>query len=210
MNENNGVLEFLESSMDDFIKYELPRFGIGNKEVYSDIVKSEDCKDFGLNPFLKYEADVKVKLGGYLFDKITKNYKMEYTINSEMPYLYLSNEFDDNPRARIDLSLHKINQEGNILWLNHDFSRKSLIAGIEIKLLNYKFPNDNIFECIYNDIDKLSELEVNKYLIIIVESDDNVKIEEHIDYIKLAKDKKIKIFTNSEKISEKIREIIII
>ena len=47
----------------------------------------------------------------------------------------------------------------------------------------------------------------DKYLIIIVESDDNVKIEEHIDYIKLAKDKKIKIFTNSEKISEKIREI---
>lgn len=160
LNKNEEVIVFLESKLNEFIYKELPNFSLTNKEVYSkDVVYGSESSDNGLNPYFKYEADVKVKLGWYLNYKIfKKNGYKQYTVNSEMPYKYLTNLNSISTQTRIDLSLHRINQKGNILWINRKLSVNSLIAGIEIKLLNYKEPDYNIGDEMKKDINKLQVL----------------------------------------------------
>jgi len=128
-----------QSQLADFItesfhKWEniLRGYRIGDKQFYDQIQDSGD--QYCINAYIKTEADVKVKFGGFLELEIFQKYggkPDDTTVHSEMA-LY------DSKTDKADLSLHQV--KPSRIYLNRSDVLLSTRAVIEIKLVNFKQP----------------------------------------------------------------------
>ena len=131
---------------------------------------------YGQNLYLKTEADVQVKYGGYLESWIITR-DLELTVHAELPVY-------PNPRGRADLTLHRTNSVK--YWASRQQILETLECVIEIKLANvrapyYDFKNGGIEK----DIRLLQSIPdgVKRYLILVDEAEllDPKEIKRFID-----------------------------
>ncbi len=150
----------IKSIFKDFVQHCEQNYNIGNVKIYnaqSLTQGTEDC----INLHLKTEADIKVKFGSFLENKLKKT-KSSLTVHSELRVY-------DNRHLYADLSVHDIS--GQQFWNDRDDYMKSCKAVIEIKYKNFKQPHFNL-QNIQSDIKKLSLLpaKIEKVLIVLDEA----------------------------------------
>ncbi len=129
-------------------------------------IERQGLKQASLNPYIKTEADIQVKFGGYL-DRRLDELDTSYTVHAEL------SAYRDNPRNFADLSVHAVGTGTLRTESQPDPAFETLRAVIEIEYANYR-DCDNQFEngAIRKDMDKLTTLPrgVLRTLLILDES----------------------------------------
>jgi len=111
-----------------------------------------------MNPFLKTEEDIKMKFGAFLENELIPK---GFTVHAEQTEIYKSSGRGYPPRP--DLSVHEINRADGV-WISGSPNPvlTTLRAVIEIKYINYKYPNELFSNGhIEKDILKLKDLSLN-------------------------------------------------
>ena len=111
----------------------MQHYKLGDKDYYSKVDR-EKIWHASLNPYLKTEADIQVKFGGFLELRLAE-VEPALTVHSEL------NVYPKNRRMRADLSVHDVSSEKLWLWNDPDPVTKTVKAIIEIKYSNYREPN---------------------------------------------------------------------
>lgn len=188
--------EFIKKGFNEWYEKYLKPYGIGDEELYG--IKHSDLGDQNsLNAYIKTEADVKVKFGGFLELFIIDNFggkPDDLTILSEMK-VYSSN-YDS-----CDLAVFHVSNKR--LILNDCEIKKNARAVIEIKYNNHVHPraieNEIIkdikkFRNLANDVSK----EVIKIVLIIDESN-RMEYEFISDAVSSAQKENVLLLSNNPK-----------
>ena len=169
-------------------------YRMADNNVYKNII-IKDLWHFSLNPYLKTEADIQMKFGGYLEQRVL-NLEKNLTVHAEL------NVYRKNKRWWADLSVHDVSS-GELWTGNNPNPITETVKGvIEIKYANYKYPDfhfDRGF--IQGDLDKLASLSENidKFMLIIDEGNriNNKHIEELLE---ICDQNKITVLSNNPNI----------
>jgi len=179
---DKNLIELFEEFRDEhlFSKY---RFGNHSAEFYTQLRKhlAENKERNGCNQFLETEADYKIKLGGFLEQRLLSS---GFTVHSEMETIY-------NDGGKPDLTVHEVKAGEPGLWMNNLIRAESLRCVIELKGANVLDPNyifsDKVKQNVRHDLIKLSSLsaEVLKCLVILDEANGikSEKLIKHFDLI---------------------------
>jgi len=150
------IESFLSFKNEYFDQYRIGKSYYPHGAIYG----NQHCQ----NPYLKTEADIQVKYGGFLEHWLTEQYP-NLIVHAELPVYNL-------PHARSDLSIHFVND--NDYWSNQQQIRDSLKIVIEIKYANVHHPLFDFKQGgIEKDIKLLQSLpeDVKKYLLLIDEAE---------------------------------------
>ena len=186
-------MDIVIESFKNFVNDRFARYRMG-RQFYPSKPSTED--QFSLNPYLITEADIQVKFGGYLEDRLLQHHP-QLTVHAEMPVY-------KNLRARADLTIHRAGTGS--YWVSHDLILASLDSVIEIKYANVITPyHDFNSGGIKKDIKVLGTVpdSVKKYLIIVDEAEliEPGKIKNFLDD---AKASHITIVSNNHKIISEV------
>lgn len=181
-------MSIVQECFDLFVKERLPAYRIG-KAFYKDVQQSTEA---GLNPYLKTEADVQVKFGGFMESYFAAE-THGLVVHAELP-IY------DELHRRVDLSIHRV-KIGD-LWRTRDQVISSCVSAMEIKYANFR---DLIYDFthggVMKDIRLLETLPrgVARYLIILDEAE-GIEANRIRDILSHAKDSDITILSNNKEL----------
>ena len=154
-------MDIIVESFTTFVRERFIRYRIGRKFYPNGPYPGDQ---HGQNPYIKTEADVQVKYGGYLESWLIDRYP-ELTVHAELPVY-------SNSHERADLTLHRIGS--GKYWVSRQQILETLEYIIEIKLANvvspyYDFKKGGIDK----DIRLLQSIpgRVKRYLILIDEAE---------------------------------------
>ncbi|ORJ55901.1 hypothetical protein [Geothermobacter hydrogeniphilus] len=189
----------LKNEFENWIVNYCSKYRIADKKLYSAVPKKTWHNS--LNQFLKTEADVQCKFGGYLELTFMNKNPTEYTVHSELP---IYDKSFGSHGMRVDLAITEVTDP--CIWLNEDDIRNSLTAAIEVKYENYRYPYEEFDNGrIRRDIEKLATLtpengyhqKIIKIMLIMVENpdfdSDRISVRETIT---LAREANVRIFSN--------------
>lgn len=182
-------MDIISNSFKEFVDDRFTRYRLG-RQFYPDgpYPGNQYCQ----NPYLKTEADVQVKFGGYLESWLIYH-DPELVVHAELP-VYSS------PHQRADLTVHRLVTDE--YWVSQHQIFETLEYVIEIKFANvanpyYDFNNGGVEK----DFRQLQSLRngINRYLILVDEAEliepDQIK-----KFIDDAKTHKIIIVSNNPKL----------
>lgn len=189
-------MEMITRIVDVFSQWErgpLMSYSFADPRVYSSISRM-GLWQATLNPFLKTEADIQVKFGGFLEAKLRADCD-KFTVHAEL------NPYKNHPQYWADLSIHDI-ADGN-LWTAQKPNPivETVRAVIEIKYVNYRDP-DHLFDKgkIRQDLEKLAVLQPGVDRIFLVLDESLAISEEHIEDTRtFARDNEITVLSNNQK-----------
>jgi hypothetical protein len=130
-------------------------YGVGDPELYSGV--PADTFHRSLNPFLKTEADLRVKFGGFLEEYLLSRAEgRTFTVHAEM-LVY------PDSRSFADLTVHEV--RASKLWKDEkgpDSVMGSLKGVIEVKYANFQDPDwyfdDLKKNSVFKDLERLATL----------------------------------------------------
>lgn len=152
-------MDYVAECFSKFVKERFSTYRIG-RHYYPE--KPYSGSQHGQSAYLKTEADVQVKFGGYLESWLLEKHP-GLIVHAELPIYSKAHQ-------RADLTIHKVAAEDH--WTTRQQIIDSLESVIEVKLANARFPFFNLAKgCISKDFSVLKEIpdHVKKYLLIIDE-----------------------------------------
>lgn len=179
-------MDYVVECFSKFVKERFPTYRIG-RQYYPG--KPYDGCQHGQSAFLKTEADVQVKFGGYLENWLIERYP-GLIVHAELPIYSKAHQ-------RADLTVHRVAAEDH--WKEYKQIKDSIESVIEIKLANARFPSFNLAKgCLSKDFSVLKELpdHVKKYLLIIDERE-GITSEHAKEILNKARLYKIKVISNN-------------
>jgi hypothetical protein len=188
------IKDLIMKAFNEWMDGPLQIYKFGEKDLYSGIDKN-NVWHASNNPFIKTEADIQIKFGGYL-EQFLMRVSPTYTVHAEL------NAYPTDRKWWADLSVHDVSSGG--LWLTEDPDPvlETTRAIVEIKYSNFRDPDWPFNKgYIQSDLKKLATLpaEIDRFFLILDEtnsiSDQNIN-----ELLTDAKLKGANILSNNQKL----------
>lgn len=186
--------ELISESFQRWINGPLASYRFTDPALYRSVVR-DGLYQASLNAYLKSEADIQVKFGGFLESELLSG-RQDLTVHAEL------NPYEGHSNWWADLSVHDVSD--GPLWTKEKPNPivETVKAVVEIKYSNYREPNWLFTKgFVMRDLEKLACLQagVARLLILMDESGD---IEgSHIENtLSFSRDKGISILSNNNEL----------
>jgi hypothetical protein len=182
-----------------WIEGPVSHYHLADKDIYR-VSDAKTPRRSPLNPFLKNEADIRIKFGGFLEQELLGS-GGGLTVHAE-----LKPTQDDTFYCCMDLSIHEVPNDLSLATNDNALSAETVRAVIQVRFIDFLASNNKVYDYtdFHSDFACLNEFpkQAGKFLLIIDEGeamDSNV-----IDDVRrMARECKVELISNNEYLCSK-------